>query len=343
MASLQYKCLNCKAGLEFYPPTQKWKCHYCFSEFTKEELDEVQQVQDSMDEELPELDSYRCTSCGAELITDKTTSATFCLYCKNPAIIKSRFTGKFKPKYVIPFRLTKEQAVELYKKWIGKHLFAPDEFKHKEEMEKVTGVYAPFWLFDCKTQGSIEGQGTRVRSWTQGEYRYTETRYYRVVRSGSAEYNKVPVDASKKLDDAFMQLIEPYNYQDLTDFSMQYMSGFMAEKYDVESEEAKSAVKKRVEQYTEKRLKETIGGYASYRDTYKSITLQEAQENYALLPVYLLVNKYKGKDHLFIVNGQTGKVVGDAPISRWKQLRFAGLIFAASWLLAVFGGALFGR
>jgi len=342
MGSLQYKCLNCKAGLEFNPPTQKWKCSYCFSEFTRAELDEAQKIQDNLDEEMPELDSYHCTSCGAELITDQTTSATFCLYCKNPTIIKSRFTGRFKPKYLIPFRLTKEQAVELYKKWISKRLFAPSEFKHKEEMEKVTGVYAPFWLFDCKASGTIEGQGTRVRSWVQGDYRYTETKYFRVVRQGSAEYSKVPVDASKKLDDELMQMIEPYNYEDLTDFSMQYMSGFLAEKYDVESDEAKSAARKRVVKYTEDMLKETISGYSSYRDTSKNITLQEAQENYALLPVYLLVNKYKGKDHLFIVNGQTGKVVGDAPISRWKQLRFAGLVFAASWILAVFGGALFG-
>ena len=150
------------------------------------------------------------------------------------------------------------------------------------------------------------------------------------------------MDASKKLDDTLMQLIEPYHYKDITDFSMQYMSGFMAEKYDVESEDAKVVAKRRVEQVTENRLKETIGGYTSYHDTSNDISMVESEEGYALLPVYLLVNKYKGKDLLFIVNGQTGKVVGEAPISRWKQLKFAGLLFAASWILAVFGGALFG-
>jgi DNA-directed RNA polymerase subunit RPC12/RpoP len=342
MSSVQYKCLNCKAGLEFHPPSQKWKCHYCFSEFTKEELDAVHSTADIPDEDQPELESYHCTSCGAELITDGTTSATFCLYCKNPAIIKSRFAGRFKPKYLIPFRLTKAQAEELYRKWIHKHLFAPNEFKAKEEIEKVTGIYAPFWLFDCKTRGSIEGQGTKVRRWTQGEYRYTQTEYYRVARHGTVDYSKVPVDASKKLDDALMHLVEPYHYDDLTDFSMQYMSGFMAEKYDVEAEEAKEVVKGRVQRYTESRLKETIAGYATYHDTRSEVEMTDAEDNYTLMPVYLLINKYKGKEHVFIVNGQTGKVVGDAPISRGKQLKFAGVIFAAAWLLAVFGGALFG-
>ena len=342
MASLQYKCLNCKAGLEFDPPSQKWKCQYCFSEFAKEELDQTDQTKDTDEEEIPELDVYHCNSCGAELIADQTTSATFCLYCKNPAIIRSRFTGRFRPKYLIPFHLTREQAKELYRNWIGKRIFAPGEFKYKEEIEKITGVYAPFWLFDCRTEGTVQGQGTRVSHWRQGNYRYTRTQYYRVVRSGTADYKKVPVDASKKLDDALMQMIEPYHYKDITDFSMQYMSGFMAEKYDVESEEAKSVTASRVKQFTENRLKETITGYTSYHDTSCDITLVESEENYALLPVYLLVNKYKGKDHLFIVNGQTGKVVGETPISRWKQLGFAGLLFAASWLLVVFGGALFG-
>lgn len=338
----QYKCLSCKAGLEFDPPSQKWKCHYCFSEFTKEQLDAKQKEEESLDEDMPDLDSYHCSNCGAELITDKTVSATHCLFCKSPAVIKSRFSGRFKPRYVIPFKLTKDQAKELYRTWIKKHLFAPTEFKLQEEIDKITGIYAPFWLFDCKTDGSIEGQGTRVTSWRQGDYRYTNTKYFRVARRGKAEYEKIPVDASKKLDDMLMHLIEPYNYNDLTDFSMQYMTGFMAEKYDVESSDAQQTMKQRVDQYMEARLRETISGYTSYSTTSKQVLVLDVKDNYALMPVYLLVNKYKGKEHIFIVNGQTGKVVGDAPISFLKQLRFAGIIFAAVWVLAVFGGALLG-
>jgi ribosomal protein S17E len=232
--------------------------------------------------------------------------------------------------------------MELYRKWISRRLFAPSEFKYQEEIDKITGVYAPFWLFDCKTNGTVRGKGIRVTHWVQGQYRYTRTQHFQVVRRGTIEYKKVPVDASQKLDDTLMQLMEPYHYKDMTDFSMQYMSGFMAEKYDVESEEAKTTVKRRVAQYTEKRLRDTIAGYTSYRDTDSNVMLEECEENYALLPVYLLVNKYKDREHLFMVNGQTGKVAGETPISRWKQLSFAGLIFAAVWLLAVFGGAFFG-
>jgi DNA-directed RNA polymerase subunit RPC12/RpoP len=337
----EYKCLNCKAGLEFHPPSQSWKCNYCFSEFTKEQLDAQYQQEEPQNTEMPELDSYKCTSCGAELIADDTTSATFCLYCKNPTIIKSRFSGKFKPKSVIPFRLTQEEAKEIYKKWIGKRRFAPSEFKEKREIDKVTGIYAPFWLFNCQAEGTIDGEGTRVSTWTVGDYRYTNTKHYRVLRSGSAEYHKVPVDASKKLDDKFMHLIEPYNYEDLKDFSMQYMSGFMAEKYDVEAYDAKVVLKERVKNYLEDRLRNTVNGYATYSVRNNEVNIAKSTEDYSMLPIYLLINKYKGKEHVFMVNGQTGKVVGDTPISFTKQLKFAGIVFLIVWIIAVVGGAFF--
>jgi len=125
----------------------------------------VQLPEELPEEDLPELDSYNCKSCGAELITDGTISATSCLYCKSSAIIKSRFSGRFRPKSLIPFRLTKSQAEEIYRKWIGKRLFAPTEFKTKEEINRVTGIYAPFWLFDCVADGTITGEGTMVSTW----------------------------------------------------------------------------------------------------------------------------------------------------------------------------------
>lgn len=336
-----YKCSNCGAGLEFDPPSQNWKCHYCKSEFTKAQLDSNLNKKSDLDKQKSELDSYTCTSCGAELIADGTTSATFCLYCKNHSIIKTRFSGKFQPKNVIPFRLTKKQAEEIYKKWIKKRIFAPKEFKQKEEIEKITGIYAPFWLFDCSTDGMISGDGTRVSSWTQGDYRYTQTKYYRIIRRGSAQYHKIPVDASKKLDDKFMHMIEPYNYSDLQEFSMEYMAGFMAEKYDVEAPESEAVMRLRVERYLEERLNGTINGYTFYTVNGKQINLSNITQEYSLLPIYLLNNRYKDKDHIFIINGQTGKVVGDTPISRLNQLKFAGVLFMIVWIIAVLGGALF--
>jgi DNA-directed RNA polymerase subunit RPC12/RpoP len=334
-----YKCPSCNAPLEFNPPTQNWKCHYCASEFTIDQIDTVHR-EEAPDSDMQELDSYKCGSCGAELIADATTSATFCLYCKSPTIIKTRFSGKFKPKSVIPFRLVHEQAKEIYKNWITKKILAPKEFKTKEEIDKVTGIYAPFWLFDCKASGMISGEATKVSTWRQGNYRYTNTKYFLVTRKGTAFYKRIPVDASKKLDDQFMFMAEPYDYSDIKEFSMKYMSGFMAERYDVESDQAKVTMISRANNYFEERLKSTVNGYSTFVQRDKNIDISNIEASYAMLPIYLLINKYNGKDHVFIINGQTGKVVGDTPISRLRQLAFAAIVFAVVWLICVFGGAL---
>lgn len=335
----EYKCLNCGAGLAFNPESQNWDCNYCFSSFSKEELDKAYHVEAASEEDMPELDSYHCTSCGAELVADQNTSATFCVYCKNPTVIKSRFSGKFKPKSLIPFQFTKEKAQELYTNWVRRRLFAPSEFKSREEAEKITGVYAPYWLFDCEVFSAIEAEATTVKTWTSGDYRYTKTKYYIVIRGGTASYDNIPIDASKKLDDELMHKVEPYDYKDLKDFSMQYMSGFMAERYDVESDEAKKVMEQRVKNYMEESLKSTVKGYNSFRVTDVELQLLQANKDYSMLPVYLLVEKYKDKEHLFVINGQTGKIVGKTPISIVKMLAFGAAVFFGTWILTVLGGA----
>ena len=157
-------------------------------------------------------------------------------------------------------------------------------------MEKITGVYAPFWLYDSKVHGFLEGEGRQVRQWRAGNYAYTQTKFYRVLREGTVIYELVPVDASKKLDDQLMKDIEPYDYKEMKNFSMEYLTGFMAEKYDVNSDEGESIMKKRGEQYMEQRLQGTITGYTSTTMSNKNFHFPSIQSNYALLPVYLLVH-----------------------------------------------------
>lgn len=335
----EYKCPGCGAVLDFNPASQKWKCHFCHTEYDKNQfgMDEKEELPDS---DMPELDSYTCSSCGAELIADSTTSATFCLYCKSPAIIKNRFAGRFKPKSVIPFQLTKEQAKDIYKKWMNRRILAPGEFKQKEEIEKVTGIYAPFWLFDCKAEGFISGDAKQVSTWRSGDYKYTQTKYFYFARNGHASYSGIPVDASKKLDDKYMHMIEPFDYNAITDFSMKYMSGFMAEKYDVESSEAEAVMKRRVEGYLEERLRGTVNGYSSYDVNKRDFSISNIASSYSMLPIYLLINKYKDKEHVFIVNGQTGKVVGDTPISIPKLILFFLGVYIIALIIGFLGGAL---
>ncbi len=340
----EYDCTNCGGPLRFNPEETNWICDYCFSKFNKEEIDKIygETKEEGLDEIHEDLDSYHCESCGAELIAEETTAATFCLYCKSPTIIKQRFKGEFQPQYVIPFKITKEQSKEMYKKWIGKKFFAPIEFKKDDEIDKVTGMYAPFWLFDCNAHGATSGRGTKVSTWRSGDYEYTKTKTYRVEREGNIRYEKIPVDGSKKLDDNYMTMIEPYDYNEIEEFSMHYLTGFLAEKYDVNSIECEKIMEQRAKDFVSNRLRSTISGYSSYISTSNNANLNDIKTNYSLMPLYMLVNKFKDKDYVFFINGQTGKIVGDAPIDHKRQVIFFGAVAAVAWIITVLGGALFG-
>ena len=338
----QYKCVNCTAPLEFSPNTQTWDCEYCFSKFNKEDLDSSTPVQSYNAETSIEMNTYNCSNCSAELVLDSTMSASVCVFCKSPSIITSRLSGEFEPRYIIPFRITKEKAQEIYHAKVRKKIFAPTNFKQNEELESVEGVYAPYWLYDCHIDGDITCSATKKKVWRAGDYRYTKTKYYNVYRKGSMEYTKIPVDGSTKLDDKLMSLIEPFDYQALTDFSPHYMSGFMAEKYDRNKDECLQNIKERVTGEINKKLKADVRGYTSVTTKHKSSNLTNYEGNYALLPVYLIVEKHDGKDYLFAINGQTGKMVGQVPVSKQKVLQFFLAASLITWLIYVLGGALLG-
>jgi len=143
------------------------------------------------------------------------------------------------------FQIDKGTGKEIYQKWIKKRIFAPKEFKLKEEVDKITGIYAPSGSLTAK-RTALSAEKPPESFLETGQLQYTQTKYYSILRRGHARYKRIPVDASKKLDDKYMHMIEPFDYKDLKDFSMKYMSGFMAERYDVESAEAVTILKDRV-------------------------------------------------------------------------------------------------
>ena len=337
MKTVDHKCPSCNASINYNPKDKNWVCEYCGSKFTLEQLEaneknfESTKVNDSKElkkekEEQVEMDEYICQDCGAQIIADKNTSATFCVYCKNTAILKSRLTEKFSPSQVIPFAKTKDDAINAFKN-VGRGKFLmPKEFSNPTNIEEIKGIYIPFWLYSCKMHGNVVGKGTRVTSWSTYDYIYTKTDTYHVERSGDFTFEKIPVDGSVRFNDAIMNSIEPFDYKDLTKFSYSYLSGFLAEKYDVEKEEAKKI--------TIDRAKETCyynlingTGYTSFIPEKKEHTVSNENIEYVLLPVWMLNIKYNEKIYTFAMNGQTGKMIGDIPYSKKKAFLWILIIF----------------
>lgn len=274
------------------------------------------------------MKAYCCPSCGAELLCDATTAATSCPYCGNPSVIPGQFTGTLKPDFVLPFKLSKEDAIKALKRHYRKKPLLPSTFSKANHLEEIKGVYVPFWMYDGEASGSVQFHATQVHTYTSGDYEITETRHYDVGRAGSVGFEKIPVDASSKMPDDYMDSIEPYDYADLKPFSTAFLPGFLADKYDVSIEDSRERADKRCAGSLLSALENTVSGYTTCNEKSRDIHLKRGKVHYALLPVWILNTRWEGKDFLFAMNGQTGKLVGNLPVSTKRVIGLFAAIAA---------------
>lgn len=331
MATVTYKCPSCGGGLAFDPAIQNYKCEYCLSEFSQEQLD-LMMPQAASDQAAPEQTAllYSCPSCGAEIVTDETTAATFCFYCHNPVVLSGKLEGKYRPDFVLPFVLEKEKAVKIFTDWIGKKRYVPKAFFSKDQIETMTGVYFPYWLYSCQVDGRIDAEGTKLKTWVMGNLRYTETQKFDVSRAGRMKVEHVTRNALKKADKRLVEGVLPFEMNEMKPFSMGYLSGFLAEKRDMNQQEFEPEVEEEMKAYAVSSLQNSVSGYHSVSVRSNDTTIDEAEWRYALMPVWTLTYKDKKTDRIyyFACNGQTGKICGELPVDMAK---LAGL-FAAVFL-----------
>lgn len=275
---------------------------------------------------------YSCPSCGAELICDQSTAATACPYCGNPAIVPGQFSGALRPDYILPFRLSKDDAMQALRAHYKGKPFLPRSFTSANHIEQIQGVYVPFWLFDGGAEGAASYRASNTNVYETGDYEITETRHYHVVRAGSLAFEKIPVDASSKMPDDHMDSIEPFDYAQLRPFSTAYLPGYLADKYDVTIDDSRDRADTRCRETLAQALRDTVTGYGACVTEREDIALRRGKVHYALLPVWMLSTKWHGQDFLFAMNGQTGKLVGDLPTDRG---RFWGMFAAIAAPLTV--------
>lgn len=359
----EYKCPACTGPLHFVGQSGKLECDYCGNRYDVAEIEKLYAEKDAQaqaafqqaeagqqdggageepawdtsglsgqwGEDAQGLRAYTCPSCGGELICDETTAATSCPYCGNNTIIPGQFGGTLKPDCMIPFKLDKQAAVAALKEHYGHKLFLPRAFSSGSHLEEVKGIYVPFWLFDAGADADCHFQATRSHSHTDGDEEVTITEHYTVLRSGSMEFERVPADGSKQMPDDYMDSIEPFDYSELKPFSTVYLPGYLANKYDVSAEESMPRADERCRNSAVEMIRRDVTGYMTVVPSGENVRLRRGKVHYALMPVWTLLTKWNGKDYLFMMNGQTGKLVGDLPVDKG---RFWGLTAALTAVLS---------
>ena len=377
-----YQCPACTGPLHFVGSSGRLECEYCGSSFDVAEIEalyaekeakaaeaakkaeekeaaeaekkaaadagdgsdwDTSGLSDDWGADAKGMKAYSCPSCGAELICDATTAATSCPYCGNPTVVPGQFSGMLKPDFILPFKLNKDDAIKALKKHYRKKPLLPSTFSKANHLEEIRGIYVPFWMYDGEASGRVEFRATRVHTYTSGDYEITETSHYDVSRGGSLAFEKIPVDASSKMPDDYMDSIEPFDYSELKPFSTAYLPGFLADKYDVSVEESRVRADLRCEGSLVNSLESTVTGYSSCNEKSRNVRLKRGKVHYALLPVWVLNTKWEGKDFLFAMNGQTGKLVGNLPNSKNRTLAMFAAIAAVLIALSVTGLYLLAR
>lgn len=346
-STLIYKCPCCDAGLIFDPDSALFKCEFCLSKFTQAELEgtdaskRAEQLQEESEQFCSQMNEYHCPSCGAEIIADEDTAADFCYYCHNPVVLAGKLSGYYAPSKVIPFKYSKEEAMAKFEDFAKRSWFVPNDFKSKAHIQKIKGIYFPFWVTDAITDSQVKASCTKVRSWYSGDYKYTETSYFDVLRRADIAFEDIVNSAYLGADKEMLEGVLPYPSDAYLDFNMSYLSGFNAKKRDIERADLAEHFKNQLLTYGTSILRSRINGYSttSIKDSsYKIIT---SHWDYSLLPVWILTYKNKkGKTFTYAMNGYTGKIYGQRPMSPKKVAigsvltgLFAGLASALPFLI----------
>lgn len=370
-----YKCPACTGPMHFDSATGRLQCDYCGSSYEVSEIEalyadknaaaadaaaKAEEKRASADRKDGGVDgwqledtgtewndsesgvkAYNCPSCGAELICDDTTAATSCPYCDNPTIIPSSLSGSLKPDAIVPFKLDKEQAKKAFRSHLKGKRLLPRLFSEENHLDEIKGLYVPFWLFDASADADITYTGNQVRTWSDEDYNYTETKEYELRRSGSLDFENVPVDGSEKIDNKLMESVEPFDVAQAVDFKTAYLAGYLADKYDVAAKDCVGRANARMQESVKDTFFSTTSGYSTVIPKSTYIHVNKGRARYMLLPVWVLNTTWRDEKYVFAMNGQTGKFVGNLPcdkslLRKWYFIcagAFAAALYAIGWLL----------
>ncbi|MBQ2317838.1 MAG: TFIIB-type zinc ribbon-containing protein [Lachnospiraceae bacterium] len=334
-----FQCPKCGGHVVFEPTLQKMKCEYCDSLFDpepgdipKDEKEGEAKVEVTEANDQYEANVYTCPQCGGEIISDADTAVTFCSYCGSSTVLEGRLTKIRKPDYVIPFVKTKEEAEAAYRQTMSRALFAPSSVKNDTVVERFRGIYMPYWVYDFQTDGRTVIQG--VHDHRRGNYIYHD--HYDVKSDLHANYEGIAFDASSSFSDSLSQAIAPYDTKEKKPFDEGYLAGFYADTSDIPEFVYQNDAREMVRADLANRLMQT-GNYSPYgvsaMDAARMVGPDKEDSKMGYFPVWFLANRTKDRISYAVVNGQTGRVAADIPISFTKYMVGALVVAVPVFLL----------
>jgi len=356
----ELKCTNCGALLVFKPGTNSLVCEYCganneipVTAQPPEEIDYDAFIRDCYDtEDMQTVLLAHCESCGAETTLPPNVTASDCPFCGSNLVVKGASTSQIvKPKGVLPFKIDRNNALQLFNNWLRSLWFAPNNLvRFALQEEKLIGIYIPYWTYDSQTNSRYTGmRGINYTDYvmqpvtvngktTVRQVPVTKIRWTPVGGAVNVAFDDILVVACTSLPKGYVETLEPFDLQNLLPFDEKYLSGFRAERYQVDVKSGLVTAKQKMDVAIRRAVCTQIGGDHQQINTlhseFYSITFK-----HVLLPIWISSYRYRNKVYRFVINGRTGKVRGERPVSVVKVVLFTLLIVMIIVLIAVATGA----
>jgi predicted RNA-binding Zn-ribbon protein involved in translation (DUF1610 family) len=345
----QFPCRNCGANLVFEPGTASLTCPYCGTvnaipaataadggAAVVEEQDYQAFLRECCAaEEMTEVLAVRCTTCGAETTLGANVTAGRCPFCGSAIVAQAASKKLIKPRSLLPFKVTQREAADAFRRWINSRWFAPNELRRRADREQINGVYIPAWTYDSRTTNQYTGErgddywDTETYTAHENGRSVTRTRQVRRTRwwpvSGQVfvPFDDVLVLASRSLPGGYAEALEPWDLGDLVPYRDEYLSGFVAESYQIDLPQGFEIARQIMAGPIRRAIESDIGGdhqrIHSVDTRYADVTFK-----HCLLPVWISAYLYAGKTYRFLVNARTGEVQGQRPYS-WIKISLAVL------------------
>ncbi len=358
-----FPCKSCGSLLSYSPEKECLVCRYCGG---KEEIEaiEIEAPEYLFDPAAGKADAPRweeegalslvCPACGAETVSLATAMTVTCPFCGSHYVTEPRPSLPIlRPETMVPHKLSREEANALFLKWARRRYFAPRAFRRATHTTEMAGVYLPYFTFDSELATTYSGEGGRRRTVTytvrvNGKIQTrtrTVTDWYPVAGTHEEYFDDAPICASRSADTAMLAKIGPFSTKVLKVYNPAYLSGFTAERYTLGLSEGFETARRTIEGGMQRSIEQRLG-YDTYRMMRYNHDHKRVTFKHILLPVWLSSYRFKGKAYPFMVNGESGRVAGRAPISPLKvaltvlgALALFALLFALIVLLGESGGS----
>lgn len=347
-----FTCSSCGGEMVFDPKEQVLTCPFCgASQQVEVEMKAIQ------DRDLDQADSaaninwgsikrvFHCNNCGAESIIDGNTTVQFCAFCGSSKIVDYKEAAGIAPEGLIPFKIAKSVAEDNFVKWINKRFFSPSALKTTYRKQSISGAYIPYWSYSCDTDSDYTAEAGKNYNVTEKKKvtkdgktelvdRQVKKTSWRSTSGHFAEsFKNILINASKQLKSTVIKSVEPFKLDGLVPYAPGFLAGFLAEKYSVTLDQGWEEAQKKIDHDVENGIKKQIKEDA---DEVRKLAVDTRYHNrrykHLLLPVWISSYTFNNKIYHFMVNGQTGKVSAEAPVSAGKVI---GLIVAIIAVIAI--------